>query len=110
LETDKRKRRVRKTRGSNKSRRKGCGLHKVVRIHATFLVFHNGHIIAFSNKLQIPFLHTIMPTHSQQSWDQNDRGSGEEFSDVGPDTDDESVVQIQDNWTFPVVPHKARRE
>ena len=81
-----------------------------MRIHATFLVFHNSYIITFSDKLEMPFPHTIMPTHRQQSWSQNDPSSGEEFSDVGLDTDDESVAQTQDNWTFPVVHHMARQE
>jgi len=51
-----------------------------------------------------------MPTNRQQSWNQNDPISGEEFSDVGPDTDDEFISQTQDNWTFPVVSHMAKRE
>ena len=51
-----------------------------------------------------------MLTHRQ--WNQHDSSSGEQFSNVSPtvDTDDESVTQIQDNWTFPVVSHKAKRE
>ena len=50
-----------------------------------------------------------MPTRRQQ---QNNSSSGEEFSDVGRnvDTDDESVAETQDNWTFPVVSPKAKRE
>ena len=55
-----------------------------------------------------------MSTHKQQR-NQNypSSESGEEFSDVGPtldSDDDESVVQTQDNWTFPVVSSKAKRD
>jgi hypothetical protein len=78
---------------------------KGMRFHATFLVFYNSHHIATS------FNKPHMPTHRQQR-NQNYPSSGEEFSDVGPtsDSDDESVAQTQDNWMFPVVSSKAKRE
>ena len=53
-----------------------------------------------------------MPTQRRQRI-QIDSGSGEEFSDLHPTVDsddDESVAQTLDNWIFPVVPPKARRE
>jgi hypothetical protein len=52
-----------------------------------------------------------MPTHRRQR-NQNDSGSGESFSDVSSsmDSDDESLAPAQDNWTFPVVSSKAKRE
>ena len=86
-------------------------LRKAMRIHTTFLVFHNGHIATSSNKPQSPFPTAIMPTHRRQQ-NQNDPSSGEDFSDVSPvDTDDdESVAQTLDNWTFPVVSSRAKRE
>jgi hypothetical protein len=90
-------------------------LRKAMRIHTTFLVFHNGHIATSSNKPQSPFPSDIMPNHrkhrNQNDRNQNDPSSGEGFSDVSStvDTDDESVAQTQDNWTFPVVPAKATR-
>jgi hypothetical protein len=41
----------------------------------------------------------------------NDTDSAEEFSDVSSASDtDESAADTQDNWTFPVVSHKAKRE
>ena len=41
----------------------------------------------------------------------NDTDSAEEFSDVSSASDsDESAPEMQDNWTFPVVSHKAKRE
>jgi hypothetical protein len=78
-----------------------------MRIHATFLVFHNGYIVASSDKPQTPFPSAIMGR--RQPRNQNNSSSGEEFSST-VDTDNESVSQTQDNWTFPVVSHKARRE
>lgn len=37
--------------------------------------------------------------------------SGEEFSDVSSSLDtDESEADTRDNWMFPVVSHKAKRE
>ena len=53
----------------------------------------------------------IMLTHKQQNY--NHSSPGEEFSDLGPseDMNNESVAQTwQDDWTFPVVSPKARRE
>src|SRR5882762_6475295 len=81
-----------------------------MRIHATILVFHNSHITTYSNKPQISFSNAIMPNRGKQR-NQNAFSSGEEFSDVDPtvDTDDESA-QPEDNWTFPEVPRKAKRE
>ena len=54
----------------------------------------------------------IMPTHRPQQRNQGDPGSGEDFSDVSStvDTDDESVAQTQDTWTFPVLSSKPKRE
>ena len=52
-----------------------------------------------------------MPTHNRQR-NHNHSSSGEQFSDISPfeDSDDESIAQIQDGWTFPVVSPKAKRE
>lgn len=51
-----------------------------------------------------------MPTHRQQR-NQNNSSSGEGFSDVSSmDTADESLALTQDNWTFPVVSSKAKRD
>ena len=87
-----------------------------MRLHATFLVLYNSRHISplLSTNLRHHFPSAIMPTHKQQR-NQNypSSESGEEFSDVGPtldSDDDESVVQTQDNWTFPVVSSKAKRE
>lgn len=82
------------------------------RTHASLLVFHNdNHIATYSNKPQTPFASAIMPTRRRRQ-NQDNSSSGEEFSDVSPtvNTDDESVTQPQDNWTFPVVSSKAKRE
>ena len=50
---------------------------------------------------------TIMP-HKKKA---NDTNSAEEFSDVSSSSNtDESVAGLHDNWTFPVVSHKAKRE
>jgi hypothetical protein len=84
-----------------------------MRIHATFLILHNGHIYPhFFNKPQTPFPSSIMLAHTQRR-NQNNSSAGEEFSDVSSTDsleDDESLAQIQDNWTFPVVAHKAKRK
>ena len=85
-----------------------------MRIHATFLVFYNGHIRVATQR-QIPFPSAIMPAQRQQRNQNNSRipSPGEDFSDVSPTVDsddDESVAQTQDDWTFPVVSSKAKRE
>jgi len=56
-----------------------------------------------------------MPAQRQQRNQNNSRipSPGEDFSDVSPTVDsddDESVAQTQDDWTFPVVSSKAKRE
>jgi len=52
-----------------------------------------------------------MPVHGQHK-KTSGASSGEEFSDVSSsaDTDDEAAAHTHDNWTFPVVPYRAKRE
>jgi len=81
-----------------------------MRIHATFLVFHDSslYIATSSNERffqqpETPFPSTIMPTYRNQ----NDASSGEEFSDISPTVD--SDTNDDSEWTFPVVSSNTKR-
>jgi hypothetical protein len=51
-----------------------------------------------------------MPAHGQRR-NQNNISSGEEFDDITSSlTDDDESVQLEDDWIFPVVRHKADRK